>query len=136
MASISNAKLTISHDHTKRTARPIVKAQIVFTQFEMSQMSQGLKFKLKCQLWARDTDPFDTTDDLLFTYSTVKYYPDATPAVTEDASFDVTLAEGVLDEDFGLAPFDIDEVYARLILINQYTGIQVKKNTNTVQHRF
>jgi hypothetical protein len=55
MASISNATLTISHDHTKKTARPIVKAKINFSQYEMNQMKDGLKFKLKCQLWGADS---------------------------------------------------------------------------------
>jgi hypothetical protein len=131
MATISNAKLTISHDHTKKTARPVVKAQIGFTQCEMNQMKDGLKFKLKCQLWGADPGLFDGDDDFLFTYSPVKFYPDASPAVTEDALFDVTLGEGVLDEDWGT-----DTIYAKLILTNQYTLVKVKKNTNQVSHSF
>jgi hypothetical protein len=130
MASISNATLTISHDHTKKTARPIVKAKINFSQYEMNQMKDGLKFKLKCQLWGADSG-LTGADDFLFTYSPVKFYPDASPAVTEDAVFDVTLGEGVLDEDWGT-----DEIYGRLLLTNLYTLVQVKKNTNQVSHNF
>src|SRR6267154_3099370 len=124
MATISNANLAISHDHTKKTARPIVKAQIGFTTYEMNEMKEGLRFKLKCQLWAseRHHNPIfeDGKDDLLFTYSVVRHYPDATPAVTEDAVFDVTLGEGVLDEDWG-----VDQIYGKLILTNEYTLVQV-----------
>jgi hypothetical protein len=130
MASISNATLAISHDHTKKTAHTVVKAKINFTQFEMNQMKDGLRFKLKCQLWGADSG-LTGADDFLFTYSVVRHYPDATPAVTEDAVFDVTLGEGVLDEDWGT-----DEIYGKLILTNEYTLVQVKKNTNQVSHNF
>jgi hypothetical protein len=130
MASISNPTLTISHDHTKKTAHPVVKAKINFTQFELNQMKQGLQFRLKCQLWGADSG-LTGADDFLFTYANVKFYPDATPAVTEDAVFDVVLGEGVLDEDLGT-----DEIYGKLILTNLFTLIEVKKNTNQVSHNF
>ena len=130
MASISNPTLTISHDHTKKTAHAMVKAKINFTQFELNQMKQGLQFKLKCQLWGADSG-LTGDDDFLFTYANAKFYPDATPAITEDAVFDVTLGEGVLDEDLGT-----DEIYGKLILTNLFTLIQVKKNTNEVSHSF
>ena len=43
----------------------------------------------------------------------------------------VTLGEGVLDEDWGT-----DEIYGKLILTNEYTLVQVKKKTNQVSHNF
>jgi hypothetical protein len=140
MASIRpKPQLKIDHDKTNKTVRAVVKARINFTQYEMSQMQQGLRFKLRCQLWGQDNSsdaPLDPADDPLYVLEDVKYYPDATPAVTEDAVFDVTLGEGVLDEDFGLSRFEIDEIYAKLILINEFTGGKVRRKTNVVEGIF
>jgi hypothetical protein len=87
-------------------------------------------FKLKCQLWGSDSG-LTGADDYLYTYSTVKYFPDTTPSLTESATFDVTLGEGVLDEDWGT-----DEVYGKLKLGNLFTLVTLTKNTNTVSHSF
>jgi hypothetical protein len=70
-------------------------------------------------------------DDFLFTYTTAFFFPDGSPTAIESRTFDVTLGEGVLDEDWGQ-----DEVYGRLLLTNLSTAVQVKKKTNTVHHSF
>jgi hypothetical protein len=49
----------------------------------------------------------------------------------EERSFDVTLGEGVLDEDWGQ-----DEVYGKLALVNLFTLVKIEKKTNTVSHHF
>jgi hypothetical protein len=133
MASITEAKLSITHDHNKKTARPIVRCTVKFTALELCQMKQcpeGAHFKLKCQLWGEDSG-LTGADDFLFTYGAAFFFPDATPATTESRTFDVVLGEGVLDEDFGQ-----DEVYAKVILQNLSTLVKVTKNSNVVSHSF
>lgn len=133
MATITDANLTISHDHTKKLARAVVRCKVNFTPLELCQMRicpQVKLFKLKCQLWGADSG-LTGADDHLFTYTNVFFYPDANPAATENAVFDVTLGEGVLDEDFGR-----DEIFGRLQLVNLYTQTQVIKKTNQVSHSF
>ena len=133
MASITNAVLSISHDHRKQLAVPTVKCKVKFSALELCQMKncpEAKLFKLKCQLWGQDG--FLTgADDFLFTYSNVFYFPDSSPAATEDRTFTVTLGEGVLDEDWGQ-----DEIYGKLILQNLLTGNSGSRNTNVVSHSF
>lgn len=133
MASITDAVLTIAHDHRKKLATPVVKCKVKFTDLELCQMKNCPKqklFKLKCQLWGEDG--FLTgADDHLWTYSDVFYFPDPTPTATEARTFTVTVGEGVLDEDWGQ-----DEVYGKLILQNLLTGSSGSKKTNVVHHSF
>lgn len=129
MATISNANLQVSHDHTKKTARVIVTAMVNFSAYELSEIRQGLRFKLRCRLWGSDSG-LTGADDALYAFPS-KYFPDSTPSASEKAVFDVTLGEGVLDEDIGT-----DEVYGRLTLINLYTLTRVSKRTNEVAHNF
>jgi len=133
MATISNATLSLTHDHTKRTVRAAVRCNVNFSALELCQMktcSEAKLFKLKCQLWGADSG-LTGADDFLYTYGTVFYFPDVSPTATETRSFDILLGEGVLDEDWGE-----DEVYGKLILTNLFTLIQVTKKTNTVHHSF
>ena len=134
MATITDRILVITHDHEKRLARPVVTCKVNFTGLELCQMKacrEHKMFKLKCQLWGEDS--FLTgADDFLWTYANVYYFPDPTPTATESRSFDVTLGEGVLDEDSG-GP---DEVYGKLILTNLASMVRITKKTNTVSHRF
>lgn len=134
MATITDQKLAITHDHTKKTARCFVTAKLNFDPLERFLMQQGLRFKLKCELWGDDSG-LTGSDDKLFTYTPAKYFPDRTPTPTEDVTFDVTLGEGVLDEDGFLGGY-VDEVYGKLTLNNLYTLVTVTKNTNVVAHRF
>lgn len=133
MATIFNAKLTISHDHDKKLAYPVVKCNINFNGLEYCQMQtcvESTLFKLKCQLWGAD-EFLTGADDLLYTYPTVHFYPDADPARTESAKFEAILGEGVLDEDWG-----VDEIYGKLILVNLLTMKPITKKTNVVSHSF
>jgi hypothetical protein len=133
MATITNAKLTLTHDHKKKLVHAVVTCNVNFTAIELCQMTtcSGTRlFKLKCQLWGADSG-LTGGDDFLFTYSNVYFFPDPSPAGTESRTFDVTLGEGVLDEDWGE-----DEVYGLLKLVNLYTLVQVTKKTNTVSHSF
>lgn len=136
MATITNRNLAITHDHTKKTARCVVTCRVNFTTYEMNEMKKGLRFKLKCVLWGKESwEPFEGGDDYLYTYSPPKYFPDPTPTATESVTFDVTLGEGVLDED-GFWGGYVDEVYGKLTLTNLYTLVQVTRSTNVVEHSF
>lgn len=133
MASISNARLAITHDHRKKLAAVKVTCDVNFTVLELCQMRNCLEarhFKLKCELWGEDS--FLTgADDHLFTLGNVFFFPDGTPTATESRTFEVTLGEGVLDEDWGT-----DEVYAKLILQNLGTLVSISRKTNVISHRF
>jgi hypothetical protein len=133
MASIIKANLAITHDHKKKTARAVVTGIVSFTPYELCLMKtcpQQKMFKLKCQLWGKDSG-LTGADDFLYTYPNVYYFPDPTPTPEETRVFDVTLGEGVLDEDWGE-----DEVYGLLKLQNLFTLVQVTKKTNVVHHSF
>jgi len=131
MATITDVNLSISHDHRKKTAKPVVTCKVNFTTLEhcmMKNCKEARFFKLKCQLWG--DDPF--SDDYLYTYGTVYYFPDNSPSAHENRSFSVTLGEGVLDEDW----LGRDEIYAKLILQNLFAGTTIYKKSNTVKHHF
>lgn len=134
MAYITDATLKITHDHSKRTARPVVTAKLAFTPLEVCQMRtcpEGRWWKLRCELWGADSpDP----DDYLYTYTNIYYFPDPSPTATETRTFDVTVGEGLLDEDGWPRP--TDEIYGRLTLTNLTNGLSTRRNTNTVEHRF
>ena len=135
MATITNATLALTHDHHKKTVRAVVRCNVNFTELEQCQMKtcpEARFFKLKCQLWAEDPEIFGG-DHILFTYSTVFFFPDPSPTATESRTFDVLLGEGVLDEDF-FPP--TDEVYGLLRLGNLSSSVEVRKKTNTVSHSF
>jgi hypothetical protein len=133
MATITNAKLAFSHDHEKKLVKAVVTCDVNFTGLEQCQMKTCPKmryYKLKCQLWGSDSG-LTGSDDFLYTYSDIFYFPDPTPTPTEKRTFDVMLGEGVLDEDWGE-----DEVYGLLSLSNLYTMTQITKKTNTIHHSF
>lgn len=129
MATLSKPALSINHDHGKKLAKVSVTGKITFSEYELIQMKDGLKFKLKCVLWGDDSG-LTGADDQLFTL-TNKYLPDSSPSMVENYKFEVTLGEGVLDEDWGT-----DEVFAKVKLINLYTQVPVSKNSNVVSHSF
>lgn len=129
MASVNSVRLAVAHDHTTRTAKVSVVAQLGFSAYELSQMQLGLRFKCRCELWGADSG-LTGADDFLYTMFP-KYFPDATPAALEEVKFEQTLGEGVLNEDIGT-----DEVYAKIILQNLYTTVTAKRNSNQVSHRF
>jgi len=133
MATITNASLSLAHDKHKKTVNSVVRCTVNFTALELCHMKtckEARHFKLKCQLWGEDSG-LTGADDFLFTYATVFFFPDATPAASESRTFEVLLGEGVLDEDWGQ-----DEVYGKLILTNLYTLVKVTKRTNVVHHSF
>lgn len=137
MATISNRDLKITHDHRKKLAHPIVRCTVNFSPLELCQMKNcpGEKlFKLKCQLWGADISVGEWwfgSDDFLWTYSDVYYFPDPTPSASEPRTFDVTFGEGVLDEDWGT-----DEIYGVLRLYNLSAGTVIKRKTKVVSHSF
>ena len=132
MVYITDATLTISHDHTKKTARPIARAKINFSPIEFCMMKNCQETKLyrvNCQLWG--SDPWPNPDDYRYTYNQVFYLPDQSPNASESVTFDNTVGQGVLNEDWGR-----DEIYAKIIAYNLFTFGRSDRNTNTVKHHF
>ncbi|MFB5619959.1 MAG: hypothetical protein ACE5RC_02340 [Nitrosopumilus sp.] len=135
MASVSNAKLTVSHDHGKHLVTPVVTCDVTFSKMEFCQMKTCEVrniFKLRCQIWGEDG--FLNPDDFLYEY-TPKFFPDSTPQQSESVKFEVTLGESVLDEDDSFFN-KRDEVYGKLILTNRETGQTSNAKTNVVKHHF
>lgn len=133
MATITNATLSLTHDHQRKTVRAVASCKVNFTPLEQCAMKNCPStqlFKLKCQLWGADSG-LTGADDFLFTYPNAYFFPDPTPTATESRTFEITLGEGVLDEDWGT-----DEVYALFRLVNLFTLVEVKKKSNTVSHKF
>lgn len=133
MADITDRVLTIRHDHAKNTAHVVVKCKVRFTGLELCLMKscpEQRMFYLKCQLWGADSG-LTGADDFLYTFSNVFNLPDPTPTSPEDRTFDVVVGQSLLDEDWG-----VDEVYAKLILRNLLSMVEIKRNTNTVSHSF
>jgi hypothetical protein len=139
MALITTAGLNISHDHTKKTATPVVRTSVQFTNLELQVMAAfpGRWFKLKCELWAKDTlrddpaRPTDQTDDLLYTFNEVYFFPDGNQASVESRTFQHVVGEGLLNEDQGA-----DEIYAIVRLTNLITNVTVIRKTNIIVHSF
>lgn len=139
MATITKAELSISHNHVKNTATPVVRVKVKFTPIELQQMAAfpGKWFRLKCELWAKDTafndlsNPFDSTDNRLYTFNDVFYFPDTNQVAEESRTFEVKVGENLLDEDWGT-----DEIYAIVRLTNLNSGVKIKKNSNVVSHAF
>jgi hypothetical protein len=132
MALITSSKLDITVDAAKKTATPVVTCTILFTSFEMSQMKQGLRFRLDCELWGEDLGRGNwlDADDFLYRYSS-KFFPDPTPTASESVTFKATFPKSVLDEDIWT-----DEVYGDLLLRNLYTNVAVRKKTNVISYSF
>jgi hypothetical protein len=137
MAIISGANLNITHDHEKKLARAVVEAKVSFTPLELCMMEncrEHRMWKLKCELWAADSG-ICGGDDKLWTYADVFYFPDPTPTASESRTFDVTLGEGVLDEDAWWQCGE-DEVYGKIMLSNLAGGGTTVRKTNEVHHSF
>jgi hypothetical protein len=128
MVIILNEKLIINHDHNKKLSQVAVSGEIRFTPQELYQMTTNGKrlFKLKCELWGKDI----VTNDKLFIFNPLKYFPAISPAISEKFTFSEILGEGVLDEDLGR-----EEVYARFILTNLSSGNQIIDKTETVSYK-
>ena len=80
----------------EKTAKPVVKCKVHFTGLELCLIKScpGQRmFKLKCQLWGKDSG-LTGGDDFLYTYPTVFYFPDATPTSPESRTFEDTVGEG------------------------------------------
>jgi hypothetical protein len=128
MATITDRNLAISHNHAAGTAKCVVTAKVNFTTFEFNQLSQGLRYRLKCTIKGDDV----TNDPELYVFPVQKIFPDTNPSKTENVKFEITLGESKLDEDKNAE----DEIYAQLVLTNDFTPVIVTRNTNIVKHWF
>lgn len=144
MANLTTPNLQIIRDNAKQTARLIVAGSALFTEYELSQMKIGLRFRMECRLLGDDAsagsndsfvdifngDFFDRSNNVLFVFNP-KTYPDGSPSSTEKYSFEATVGTNLLNEDRGR-----DEIVAVVTLINTYTGTRVQRRTNIVRSEF
>ena len=123
MASISDAKLSISCNSTTGICNCVVTGKVSFLPFELSSQQQGLQYRLRCQLLG--DDPID--NDTLFLYP-LKFFPDATPSLTESFKFEAAVGRNILNED----PEGGDEIFAELRLTNPSLSptLVVKQTSN------
>lgn len=128
MASIMSAVLNLTHNHTKKTVLAVATCKVQFTPYEVKEMKEGLRFKLKCSLSGNNPGP----GNLLFIYPLPRFFPDQSPTPAESATYEVTLGEGVLDEDVVGA----DDILATFTLTNLYTKNISSKKSNLVFHFF
>lgn len=129
MAGMVGPTLTLTRDRATKTVRAVATCRINFNDFELVAMEQGAHFRLRAKLFGADPGGADD----LFTFNPHKIYPDATPGDVEDATFEETLGEEVLDEDFGVA---VDEIFATFELFSQVTGgVVVQRSSPTVTAR-
>jgi hypothetical protein len=130
MAGLANPVLTLTRDSATKTVRAVATCRILFNRFELSAMEQGMQFRFRAKLFGADAL---TQDDDLYTFAPSKIYPDATPGSIEEARFEETLGEEVLDESVILT----DRIYAKFELTNLSTPQPpLRRNSPEVTGRF
>ena len=133
MPYLSNCTLTTKRDSAKKLIAVTAKATVNFSTLERSFMSlfpAERYYRLKCKLYGEDG--WLDQDNVLYVFTDAFYFPDGTvPDGTERRTFEVTLGEGVLDEDLGR-----DEVYARFSIYSYLASRTVSRmDTETVHLR-
>jgi len=130
MAGLANPVLTLTRDRAAKTVRAVARCRINFNPVELEAMQQGLlRFRLRARLFGADPVVLGG-DSNLFTFVPPKIYPDATPNNFEDATFEETLGEVVLDEDLGT-----EEIFARFELTNELVQTAIARNSPVVSGR-
>lgn len=138
MAAIVKPRLKIQNFDSVDLAKVTVTCRIFFNECEYHFMKHfcGCNvFRLSCSLYGMDAGP----DELLYTFSPSKGFPDTSITQVEDVKFEKILKESVLDEDpfwHWLCIGNLDEIYGRLRLTNLFAGTSVVRNTNVVQQEF
>ena len=139
MATINSAAFAITANLPGNKVKAEVTCKLTFTLFEKLMMANGVKFRLNCQLWGDDGGVIPilniNQDDSLYNYP-AKFYPDATPALSETYVFSATFNSGTLNEDSMPLIALQDEVYALVTLKNLETGVSWKKRSNTINAYF
>jgi hypothetical protein len=128
MAGMAVPELTLTRDRAAKTVHAVATCRILFNKIELSEMERDLQFTLRAKLFGADVL---TKDDDLFTFTPYKIYPDATPGGVEEARFEETLAEAVLDESIVLT----DRIYARFELTNLRNNDRLRQNSPEVVGR-
>ena len=93
-------------------------------------LKKRLRNEEVCTVRQLSHQPVYTHRPNLFTYST-QFFPDASSTAIETATFDTTLGTSVLNEDSGT-----DEVYAKAVLTNTYTGQTNSGKSNVISRKF
>jgi hypothetical protein len=130
MASISSVNLKITVSSNKLT--PVVTYKLAFSQGDLNLLKQFPNlYSVRCELWGSDSG-FNGGDDKVFIYPITRHYPDGSISALETGTFEAVLNKGAeLDEDLGG-----DEIYAKLILSNNFANTRVAKNSNEVSGSF
>jgi hypothetical protein len=131
MASIQSVSLKITVSANKLT--PVVTYKINFSQGDLNLLKQFPNlYSVRCELWGADSG-FNGGDDKLFIYPITRNYPDGSISALETGTFEATLNKGAeLDEDWESK----DEVYAKVILRNNFAGTKAAKNSAQVSGSF
>jgi hypothetical protein len=130
MASISSVNLKITVSSNKLT--PVVTYKLAFSQGDLNLLKQFPNlYSVRCELWGADSG-LNGGDDKVFIYPITRNYPDSSISAVETGSFEAVLNKGAeLDEDWGG-----DEIYAKLILTNNFANTRTAKNSNEVSGSF
>ncbi|MEY4765235.1 MAG: hypothetical protein RI907_1908 [Pseudomonadota bacterium] len=131
MASIQSVSLKITVSSGKVT--PVVTYKLNFSQGDLNLLKQFPNlYSVRCELWGADSG-LNGGDDKLFIYPITRSYPDGTITAQETGTFQATLNKGAeLDEDWESQ----DEVYAKVILSNNFAGTKSSKNSSQVTGSF
>ena len=130
MPSLTDRKLTITHQHPTKTAKVTARCDVNFNAAEVALMKTAPTakwYKLKCKL--KGDDPI--WDDNVYNMPTVHYFPNGTSnSLYNNVTFEATVGEGLLNEDIGE-----DEIYAEFTLTPLAAGNATGKS-NVVSHSF
>jgi hypothetical protein len=132
MAKISNVYLKITVGSNKLT--PEVTYSLYFTEGDLNLLKLYPDlYSVRCELWGADSG-FNGGDDKVYVYPITRHYPKANGGTLplEMGKFEAVLNKGAeLDEDWGG-----DEIYAKVILTNNFAGTKTAKNSNEVSGSF
>lgn len=155
MAYINNRSLEVIPDATTRVALCVIEGNIIFTDYELNEIGEGLEFTLTCELWGADQilieqpdiypDPIlrrsPSHDDFLIRLGFMQINRSMISGNPVPFRFERNVGFDVLNEDRGTREgsytiSETDEIYAKLTLVNTYTRIQTQANTNRYSRQF
>ncbi|NJO62392.1 MAG: hypothetical protein HC836_30455 [Richelia sp. RM2_1_2] len=155
MAYINRRSLQINPDTTTRVVRCVMEGDIIFTDYELNEIGEGLEFTLVCELWGADQilieqpdlypDPIlrrsPSHDDFLLRVGSMRINRSMVSGNPVPFRFERSVSFDVLNEDRGTREgsytiSETDEIYAKLTLTNTYTRIQTQGSTNRYNYRF
>src|SRR5215218_9933138 len=130
MATLVSSHLTIQLNLPNKMARVVVTGRVQFTTFEFFMLQHGVRFRLDCKIWGEDLGQGNwlNADDNIFSYASM-FFPDTTPAQTENFTFSRDVPQSTLDEDLGT-----DDIYGEVTITNLENLVRSKQKTNVIHH--